>query len=372
MSSDAASPLVRLSKVRKAFPGGRPALRGLSLEIAPGEVMTLLGPVGAGKSTVLMLLAGLDRPDGGEILLDGTPLAEIPPRERGLGVVLQDAALFPHLTVAENLAYPLRVRGLSREARGERIGRALAMLRLAGLERLRPEAVSVAQRQRVALARALVSQPRLLLLDEPLGRLDRSEREVMQHEVHDLLRRLGATVLHATRDAAEALMLADRVAVLGEGELRQIGPPRELYESPANAFVARVIGETNLLDGAVEAVEDDIARVRLAAGPIVGALAVDASAGQRCVVSVRPERVAVAATSAEEMGEGAVAAELRHMAYLGDHVRLQLRIGVRGADPADVLVKRPAGAPSTSLAPGSTVALAWQPHQARAFRPEGQ
>jgi putative spermidine/putrescine transport system ATP-binding protein len=363
-------PLVRLSRLRKSFDGGRPVVRDLSLEIAPGEVVTLLGPSGSGKTTTLMLLAGFERPDAGDIEIEGRPMVGVPPYRRGIGVVLQTCALFPHMTVAQNVAFPLSVRGLSRGEQGERIGRMFAMLRLGGLEERLPAQLSTGQRQFVALARALVFQPRLVLLDDPLGTLDRPLREQMQHAIHDLQQRLGVTMLCATRDQAEALTLSDRVAVLADGRVQQVGTPQELYEHPVNAFVAGCIGENNCLPGSVEAIEDDIARVRLAAGPIVEALVVDVAEGERCVVSVRPERVAVAAVTAEEMGEGAVAAELRQVVYVGDHVRLRLQIGLRGADPAEVVVKRPAGAPLAGLAPGEPVALAWAPHHARAFRPE--
>jgi putative spermidine/putrescine transport system ATP-binding protein len=358
-------PLVRLSRLCK-----RPVLRDLSLEIEAGEVVTLLGPSGAGKTTTLMLLAGFERPDAGAIEIEGRPMAGVPPERRGIGVVSRACTLFPHMTVAENVAFPLRARGLSRVEQRERTGRMLAMLRLGGLEGRLPARLSAGQRQLVALARALVFQPRLVLLDEPFGALDRPLREQMQQEVHDLRQRLGVTMLCATRDQAEALTLSDRVVVLADGRVRQVGTPQELYEHPASAFVARCVGETNRLPGSVEAIEDDIARVRLAAGPIVEALAVDVGQGERCVVSVRPERVAVAAVSAEEMGEGAVAAELRGVVYVGDHVRLRLTIGQRGADAAEMVVKRPAGAPLAGLVPGEQVALAWAPHHARAFRPE--
>jgi putative spermidine/putrescine transport system ATP-binding protein len=358
-------PIVRVSGLRK-----RPAVRDVSLQIEAGELLTLLGPSGSGKTTTLMLLAGFERPDAGEIEIEGRPMAGVPPQRRGIGVVVQTGALFPHMTVAENVAFPLRARGVSRNERHERTGRVLAMLRLGGLEGRLPAQLSGGEPQLVALARALVFQPRLLLLDEPLGALEQPLRERMRHAIRDLRQRLGLTMLWATRDQAEALALSDRVAVLADGRVRQVGTPQELYEHPASAFVARCIGETNLLPGSVEAIEDDIARVRLAAGPIVEVLAVDVREGERCVVSVRPERVAVAAVSAEEMGEGALAAELRQVVYGGDHVRLRLRIGQRGADPAEMVVKRPAGAPLAGLVPGEAVALAWAAQHARAFRPE--
>ncbi len=302
----------------------------LSLVVAKGEFLTLLGPSGSGKTTTLMMLAGFERPDGGEILLDGAPITRLPAHKRNIGVVFQSYALFPHMSVAENVAFPLQVRGISRSSQRERVTRAIDMVRLSGLADRLPAQLSGGQQQRVALARALVFEPRLVLLDEPLGALDRALREEMQAEIRHLHAALGVTMLYVTHDQAEALRLSDRIAVLAAGRLRQVGTPQTLYETPQDAFVAGFLGESNFLPGEVVEVEDDIALVRLDCGALAEALAGALHAGERCQVAVRPERIAVAGIAAEEMGEGALPATLLEAAYLGDHVRLLLRVGVPG------------------------------------------
>ena len=221
----------------------------------------------------------------------------------------------------------------------------------------------------MALARALVFEPRLVLMDEPLGALDRALREEMQAEIRHLHAALGVTMLYVTHDQAEALRLSDRIAVMAGGMLRQVGTPQDLYERPQDAFVAGFLGESNFLPGMVMEIEDDTALVRLECGVVVEALAGAMQKGERCIVAVRPERIAVAAVAAEDMGEGALPATLLESAYLGDHVRLLLRVGVPGFPMADVAVKRPAGVPMSGLEPGLPAALAWQPHHARAFPP---
>ena len=360
-------PYVRLDHVRRSFDGVTDVVRDLSLDIARGELLTLLGPSGSGKTTALMMLAGFERPDGGEILLDGAPITRLPAHKRNIGVVFQSYALFPHMSVAENVAFPLQVRRIPAAIQRERVARAIDMVRLSGLADRLPAQLSGGQQQRVALARALVFEPRLVLLDEPLGALDRALREEMQAEIRHLHAALGVTMLYVTHDQAEALRLSDRIAVMAAGTLRQIGSPQALYENPQDAFVAGFLGESNFLPGAVTEVEDDIALVRLDCGVMAEALAGTMAPGQRCRVAVRPERIAVAAIAAEEMGEGALPATLLEAAYLGDHVRLLLRVGVPGFPPAEVAVKRPAGVPMAGLEPGLPAALAWQPHHARAF-----
>ena len=360
-------PFVRFDRVRRSFDGQTDVVRDLSLDVARGEFLTLLGPSGSGKTTALMMLAGFERPDGGQILLDGQDITRTAPHRRNIGVVFQSYALFPHMSVAQNVAFPLEVRGLSRATRQERVARALDMVRLAAFGDRLPGQLSGGQQQRVALARALVFEPRLVLLDEPLGALDRTLREEMQAEIRHLHAALGVTMLYVTHDQQEALRLSDRIAVLASGSLRQVGTPQQLYEEPADAFVAGFLGESNFLPGRVAEVEDDIAIVALECGVTAEGLAGELQAGQRCQVAVRPERIAVAAVAAEEMGQGALPATLLESAYLGDHARLLLRVGLPGHKPVEVAVKRPAGAPLAGLVPGAAAALAWQPHHARLF-----
>ncbi len=365
----AMTPLVRFAGVHKSFDGRNDVVRDLSLDVAPGEFLTLLGPSGSGKTTTLMMLAGFETPSAGDILLAGESLAGIPAHRRGIGVVFQSYALFPHMTVAENVAFPLVARGIARAARRERVERALAMVRLPGLAARRPAQLSGGQQQRVALARALVFGPKLILLDEPLGALDRELREEMQAELRRLHAALEVTLIHVTHDQAEALALSDRVAVMQGGRLLQVAPPQALYDAPASAFVARFVGENNRLPGRVggrDPDEDDLALIRLDGGHSVPARLADATPGESCVLMVRPERIAVARAAAAEMGEHALPATLIEAVHLGDHLRLRFAL----AGGAEMVVKRPAAAGMGGLAPGGAAALAFSPHHAWAFRPE--
>jgi putative spermidine/putrescine transport system ATP-binding protein len=365
-------PLVEFRNIRKSYDGTTLVVRDLTLAVARGEFMTLLGPSGSGKTTTLMMLAGFERPDAGEILLEGHSIAGLGPHRRGIGVVFQGYALFPHMTVAENVAFPLQVRRVGRAEREARVARALDMVRLAGLGGRKPSQLSGGQQQRVALARALVFEPRLVLLDEPLGALDKSLREAMQLEIRGLHQRLGVTMVHVTHDQAEAMTLSDRIAIFAGGVVQQLGTPRDLYARPDNAFVARFVGENNSLAGCVVAAGDRYCQVRLATGHVVEAVMGDAGgAGEPCVVTVRPEHVAVAPESAEAMGERALPARLLESIYLGDHVRLRLKLlDSDGAGP-ELIVKRPAEAALAGLANGEIVAVAWQPSHAKVFRPDG-
>ncbi len=350
-------PQLRFERVSKRYPArggmGAAALAALDLDVARGELMVLLGPSGSGKTTTLMLLAGFEMPDEGRILLEGRDIARLPPHRRDIGVVFQSYALFPHMTVAENLAFPLEARRVPRAEREARVARALGMVRLEGLAARRPAELSGGQQQRVALARALVFEPPVVLLDEPLGALDKALREEMQHELRALHRRLGLTMLYVTHDQAEALTLADRIAVLAEGRLRQVAPPRDLYESPADAFVAGFVGENNRLVGEVLGVADGLARIRLAGGAEAAARAVPGLApGARCVLMVRPEQVAPA--------PGGVAARVEEVLFQGDHLRLCCRL----PDGTALIARQPPGA----APPAGDVVLGWDGGAAWAFR----
>ena len=360
-------PLVRFNAVRKSFDGVNDVVRDLTLDVAPGELLTLLGPSGSGKTTTLMMLAGFERPDSGDIELAGRSVVGLPAHKRGIGVVFQNFALFPHMTVAENIAFPLQVRRVPHAEQIRKVRAALDLVRLPGLGDRLPSQLSGGQQQRVALARALVFDPRLVLLDEPLGALDRALREELQAELRHLHRQLGVTMLYVTHDQAEALALADRIAIFASGRIQQLGSPQTLYDEPVNLFVARFLGENNLLRGHVRAIEDDVAIVMLDCGTEVEAQTVDAIAGQPCIVAIRPERIAVAPIAASEMGEGAIGAVLQEIVFQGDQLRLRLQLGAGSADAADITIKRPAGVPLGGLHPGRTASVAWQAHHAQAF-----
>ncbi|UFN46848.1 ABC transporter ATP-binding protein [Roseomonas sp. OT10] len=362
MTEPAANGLVRFEGVEKSY-GAVTVVRDLDLVVERGELLTLLGPSGSGKTTTLMMLAGFEQPSRGRILLEGRDIARLPPHKRGIGVVFQSYALFPHMSVAENIGFPLEVRGVARRERDSRVRRALDMVRLSGLGERRPSQLSGGQQQRVAFARALVFEPPIVLLDEPLGALDKALREEMQFEIRRLHRELGVTMLFVTHDQSEALTLSDRIAVFRGGRIRQLAAPREMYERPADSFVAGFVGENNRLPGMVLAAEGQEARIRLDCGPEVSCrLAAGLGPGDPCLVMIRPERVAVAPVAAEELGEDSIAARLVEAIFQGDHVRLRLAIGVGG----EVVARRPAGG-GPLPAPDGPAALAWDPAHAIAF-----
>ncbi|MCG7364094.1 ABC transporter ATP-binding protein [Roseomonas sp. ACRSG] len=358
-----AEALVRFEGVRKAYAAGSYAVKQLDLEVMRGELLTLLGPSGSGKTTTLMMLAGFEQPSEGRIMLGGRDIARLPPHKRGIGVVFQSYALFPHMSVAENVAFPLEVRGVPKADRAARVARALSAVRLDGFGERRPAQLSGGQQQRVALARAMVFEPPIVLLDEPLGALDKALREEMQFEIRDIHQRLGVTMMYVTHDQQEALTLSDRIAVFEGGLIRQLAPPRAIYDRPANAFVAGFVGENNRLPGRVLTRNADEARIALDCGPEVMARpADDLAPGALCLVTIRPERVAVAGVAAAELGEGAMPAMVREAIFQGDHVRLKLALG----DGGEILAKRPVG--GTNLPePGSVAAVAWEAGQALAF-----
>lgn len=361
-----AEALVRFEGVRKAYGPAASgyAVKRLDLEVRKGELLTLLGPSGSGKTTTLMMLAGFELPTEGRILLEGRDIARLPPHKRGIGIVFQSYALFPHMTVAENVGFPLEVRGVPKAERAARVARALGMVRLESFGERRPTQLSGGQQQRIALARALVFEPPIVLLDEPLGALDKSLREEMQYEIRSIHQRLGITMLYVTHDQQEALTLSDRIAVFEGGEIRQLASPRRIYEEPANAFVAGFVGENNRLPGRVLARQDGAVRVALDCGAEVLAKPVDAGEpGSRCLVAIRPERVAVAPVPAKDLGEGALAATLREAIFQGDHVRLRLSLG---GDGGEILVKRPVGGAKLPD-PGAPAAVAWDAAHAHAF-----
>jgi putative spermidine/putrescine transport system ATP-binding protein len=359
--------IVRFAGIDKTFDGVTRVVDGLDLDVLRGEFLTLLGPSGSGKTTTLMLLAGFETPTAGEILLDGRPISALPPHKRAIGVVFQNYALFPHMSVAENIAFPLSVRGLAGDESARRVARALDMVQLAGFGARRPAQLSGGQQQRVAVARALVFEPSLVLMDEPLGALDKQLREQMQLELRRLHERLGVTMIYVTHDQHEALTLSDRIAVFRRGRVEQLDRPERIYEQPANAFVARFIGENNRLDGCIERADGLACTIRIAGGTLVqGSLAVPLPPGAAVSVSLRPERVQIASAGPARGGHCRVAGRLREVIYLGDHVRA--RVALPGHD--DFTIKRPIDEAHRLPAVGEPVELAWVPEHCRAFARE--
>jgi len=285
---------VQFNAVQKSYDGVTLVIKDLDLTIAKGEFLTMLGPSGSGKTTCLMMLAGFETATHGDIVLNGRPINNIPPHKRGIGMVFQNYALFPHMTVAENLAFPLEVRGMAKAEIECKVTRTLEMVRMEKFGDRRPAQLSGGQQQHIALARALVFEPELVLMDEPLGALDKQLREQMQYEIKHIHEQLGVTVVYVTHDQSEALTMSDRIAVFNDGVIQQLATPDDLYERPENSFVARFIGENNELPGTIDAISDGIAQVTLDGGERVSALMINATEeGARTLLSVRPERVAI-------------------------------------------------------------------------------
>ncbi|MFO1161698.1 MAG: ABC transporter ATP-binding protein [Reyranellaceae bacterium] len=344
-----------LDRVSKSY-GTTKALDEVSLTIARGEFLTLLGPSGSGKTTMLMSIAGFVAPTSGEIRLDGAPIQHLPPERRNFGMVFQGYALFPHLTVARNIAFPLEVRGVPRDEIARKVREAVELVQLDGLVERLPRQLSGGQQQRVALARALVFSPHLLLLDEPLSALDRKLRADMQVELKEFHRRVGLTFIYVTHDQEEALSMSDRVAILNHGRLLQLGAPAELYERPATRFVAEFLGKSNFLAGTVE--QSGPGGFTLRSG---GALFLQtgqgpvAALGEKILLALRPERIAI-------VGDGPLPANvidgtIASWSYLGTSFHLL----VDTKDAGRFAVTVPTWRHGTPPAVGGVIRLGWDP-----------
>ncbi len=325
---------VSLRSVRKSY-GDVVAVAGLTLDIPRGAFFSLLGPSGCGKTTTLRIVAGFERPDRGDVLIRGRRVTEVPPYRRDYGMVFQNFALFPHLSIADNVAFGLRMRRVDRGSIERQVSEALALVKLAGFERRFPNQLSGGQQQRVALARALVLRPAVLLLDEPLGSLDAKLREEMQVEIRDLQRQFAISTLFVTHDQDEALTMSDAVAVMNHGVIEQLGTPREVFERPRTEFVARFMGAGNVLEGRVVAADGGVQTIDLGTGN-ARARAGGKRSGDRVLVTVRPENVSLA----REAGDMGVRANVASVVYHGATTHVHLVAG-----PAD------AGAPMVAHLP---------------------
>ena len=345
--SDPAS--IRLLAVSKSFAGGIKAVDAVSLDIGAGEFFALLGPSGCGKTTTLRLIAGFETPEEGRIVVGGRDVTEMPVHRREMGMIFQSYALFPHRTVAENVGFGLRMRGMARQEIDRRVTAALAQVALTGFERRRPAQLSGGQQQRVALARAIVIEPPVLLCDEPLGALDRRLRQQMQFELKQLQKELGVTLVFVTHDQEEALALSDRIAVMNAGRIEQVGAPLVIYERPRTRFVADFVGEINIIDGTWSA-----GRLLAADGRAMPAPAAAGLAGPGAI-AIRPERTAM--TPPEE---GLVAGRITTANFLGGQTLY--RIAVEGG--ASILVKEGRGEREPTRAIGDPVGVTWRAQDA--------
>jgi putative spermidine/putrescine transport system ATP-binding protein len=323
MMSDA---FINFDKVSKAF-GIMTVVDNLDLSIGKGEFVSMLGPSGSGKTTLLMMLAGFESPTSGAISVAGKRVDSLPPHKRNMGVVFQNYALFPHMTVAENVAFPLKMRGASRSEIVERVTKALDMVQLGAFQERKPIQLSGGQQQRVALARALVFEPEVVLMDEPLGALDKKLREQMQMDIRDLHHRLGLTIVFVTHDQTEALTMSDRIAIFNHGKIEQIGGPSEIYDRPRTQFVAEFIGETNLLSGKVTSSSNSLLNVTLEGSqPIRIASTARYEPGKHVKVSVRPERIELGAVGE---GQNQLKVRVTDIVYHGDHLQVEVNAGGR-------------------------------------------
>ncbi len=353
--------LVTLAGVSKAY-GRTVAVNNVSLEVGEGEFVTLLGPSGSGKTTTLMLIAGFERPTGGEILVRGESVVARPPEKRDIGMVFQSYALFPHMTVFENVAFPLRTRRLAGPEVAKRVDEALAAVRMSGLDARYPRQLSGGQQQRIALARALVYRPSLLLMDEPLGALDKKLREEMQSEIKTLQRELGITTLYVTHDQQEALALSDRIAIMNGGDVIQVGSPLVLYERPATDFVAGFLGDVNLVEGIAAEAARGLLRVQIADGPeVVTHGGPPLAPGKRVRLTIRPERLELGTT--EQAGPNAWRGRIREVVFHGELVRY----GVEVPSGVVLRVTRPFRGPDTLFARGEEIWLTSRPEDWRIF-----
>ena len=355
---------VEFRGVSKTYDGRKFVVQDLHLEVRHGEFLTLLGPSGSGKTTSLMMLAGFEAPSAGEIRISGQPVQGVPPHKRNIGFVFQDYALFPHMTVGRNLAFPLKVRGIDAAEQARRVREVLKIVRLEGFEARSPDKLSGGQRQRVAIARSLVFEPTLVLMDEPLAALDRRLREELQLEIRRIRQNLQITVVYVTHDQQEAMVLSDRVAVFNRGRIEQVAPPEMLYEEPERAFVAKFIGDNNLLKGRILSAGDGFCRVAAAGGEVVAFLVnPDLSSGST-TLAVRPERIAVAPEPGVYPNE--FDAKVEDILFLGQHLRLRLSLG--GGAGLFAVIPNTAG--QGALLPGDPVRVGWLATDCRALADE--
>ena len=354
---------VKFDKVDKSYDGKILVVKDLNLDIAEGEFITMLGPSGSGKTTCLMMLAGFETPTNGEIYLDANPISNIPPHKRGIGMVFQNYALFPHMTVYENLAFPLRVRKVSKEDTDKKIDKALSMVSLTGFENRMPAQLSGGQQQRVAVARALVFDPSVVLMDEPLGALDKNLRESMQYEIKHIHESIGVTVVYVTHDQGEALTMSNRIAVFNDGKVQQLSSPDKLYEEPVNSFVAEFIGENNTFEGEILEISKDNCKVKLSSGEILANPISVKSKGEKTKVSIRPERALI---NPQNKMDNNHKGKIEEVIYHGDHTRVRLSL----LGNSDFILKVPNSSQNLDIKLGNVINIGWNSHDARALDPK--
>ena len=328
---------IQLKDIVKRF-GTLEAVSHVSLEIHDGELFTLLGPSGCGKTTLLRLIGGFHRPDNGEIYFDGKPVSPIPPYERNIGMVFQNYALWPHMTISNNITYGLKLKKIPRTEIASKVSHVLKLVNLTGLEKRYPGQLSGGQQQRVALARALVLNPNVLLLDEPLSNLDAKIRIQVRAEIRKLQKELAITTIYVTHDQEEALTLSDRIAVVNHGKLMLIGTPRDLYQRPENPFVADFIGINNLIPGNVQEIlpAERLMKVKTKVGPLTCLSHDRLKPGDQCMITVRPETASVSNSEETQKGFNCIAGTVSFAYYMGNTIRYDLEVNHEALFKVDV------------------------------------
>ncbi|NYT86213.1 ABC transporter ATP-binding protein [Pollutimonas harenae] len=354
---------LRFANVKKTYDQKALVVKDFSLDVKQGEFVTLLGPSGSGKTTVLMMLAGFENVTSGSITVAGKPITNTAPYKRNIGMVFQNYALFPHLTVAQNLAYPLTVRKMPKSQIKEKVAQYLKLIELSQFGDRHPGQLSGGQRQRVALARALIFEPTLVLMDEPLGALDKKLREQMQFEITRLHQKLGFTVIYVTHDQVEALTMSSRIAVFNEGVVQQYAPPDDLYERPANAFVANFIGENNLISAQLsKGAGTDTIDASLDCGtPLQARNGNCSTSDTQCIISVRPEKLVIKTDN--QPYDNQIAAKFITRHYVGDFIRYYFQL----SDGSNITVKTLNDTKAPDFTEGQETVLAWMTNDCFAF-----
>lgn len=346
--------------------GDMKVVDSVSASIGAGEFVSLLGPSGSGKTTTLMMVAGFVLPSAGRIVVDGSDVSQVPPRKRGFGMVFQNYSLFPHLNVFDNIAFPLRLRNVPAVEIGERVQKALDLVQLGSFGGRQISQLSGGQQQRIALARAVVFQPSVVLMDEPMGALDKNLRFAMQTEIKEIQQRLGMTVLYVTHDQEEAMNMSDRIVIMNHGRIEQIGAPQSVYDQPESAFVASFLGEANLFPGVVKEIAGAEAVLALDNGAAVrGPVATGIEKGSRATLFIRPERLHFAAASASSQDRNTIAGTVTRCSFLGSY----RRYGVEIAPGLHASVDQPNTEAMAMFAPGSRVELQWPTGSGRVIGP---
>ena len=352
---------VRFTNVDKHFANDMQVVKNLSLDIYEGEILTILGPSGSGKTTCLMMLAGFEEVTSGSININGKYVNAIPPHKRDIGLVFQSYALFPHMTVTENLAFPLQVRKMNKSDIQKKVTAMLSMLELESYANAYPSQLSGGQQQRVALGRALIFEPKLVLMDEPLGALDKQLREQMQYEIKRLHSELEFTMVYITHDQSEALRLSDRIAIFDQGEIQQVDVPNTIYEFPANAFSASFIGDNNILNGKLIQAYEDTCAVEISGRYRLQGLPIDLNSNtQRVAVAVRPERILI---SPGNDCYNILSSTVSDFSYLGDYMRVV--VGLPSGE--EIVVKTPNDRAKEDFNIGQEIKIGWYPEDCRIF-----